>query len=36
MGLIVINKLCNLQNCSFSIEEHELTVEASLKVRYLE
>lgn len=36
MGLIIINKLCNIQNCSFSIKEYELTVEASLKIRYLE
>lgn len=34
-GLIIVDKLCKLQNCSFSMKKHKQTVEASLRIRYL-
>jgi two-component system sensor histidine kinase/response regulator len=35
MGLLMIDKLCALQNCIFVIEEFKLMVKASFKIKYL-
>ena len=35
MGLLMIDKLCALQNSTFTIEEFKLLVKASFKIKYL-
>lgn len=34
-GLLIVDKLCKVQNCKFSMKKYEDTVEASLSIRYL-